>query len=315
MAIYTHPEPPGDGGSSHASFDDIKIRKRSADEEAPREDAIGSQTSATLLAELTRSIDAVITAREIESALLRPIAGAIGADATALFELDVDDGSPRDIREATLSSSIVGVLAPYRRSLFRDDPLYSTPPRKPTAMSAIMRETSRPEISAYYDNFLVPQGIGDIVGVHFPVMTQLGQRAFSVSFTRRTGSPSYSLREEALLGDVLPLIALACANVALREDLAALQARIDGMTLPAHGSSAEMSWHRSLRNGPALDVLTEREREIASLVYDGHTNLSMASLLKISTRTVENHLRNIYEKIGIRSRMQLATWIRLNRAN
>lgn len=272
---------------------------------------MSSPSNEGLFAELTRSIDAVVTAREIEATLLRPIAGAIGADATALFELEIDNGLPKDIRDATLSRSIAGVLAPYRRSLFRDDPLYAAPSRKPAAMSAIMRDACRPEIMAYYDGFLVPQGIGDIIGVHFPVAAHFGQRIFSVSFTRRTGSPSYSIREAQLLGDVLPLISLACANVALREDLATMQARMDETAARAGRSPPETNWHRFLYDaGVTLAVLTEREREISGLIYDGYTNLSIASVLGISIRTVENHLRNIYEKLGIGSRMQLAAWLR-----
>ncbi|KQX17887.1 MULTISPECIES: helix-turn-helix transcriptional regulator [unclassified Sphingomonas] len=272
---------------------------------------MGSPSNESLFAELTRSIDAVVTAREIEATLLRPIAGAIGADATALFELEIDNGLPKDIRDATLSRSIAGVLAPYRRSLFRDDPLYAAPSRKPAAMSAIMRDACRPEIRAYYDGFLVPQGIGDIIGVHFPVAAHFGQRNFSVSFTRRTGSPSYSTREAELLGDMLPLIALACANVALREDLATMQAQMDETAARAGRSRPETNWHRFLYDGGmTMAVLTEREREISGLIYDGYTNLSIASVLGISIRTVENHLRNIYEKLGIGSRMQLAAWMR-----
>lgn len=274
-----------------------------------------SPSNERLFAKLTRSIDAAATPREIEATLLQPIAHAIDADATALFELEVDNGFPKDVRDATLSRSIAGVLAPYRRSLFRDDPLYAAPSRQPAAMSAIMRDTCRPEIMAYYDSFLVPQGIGDIIGVHFPVTAHFGQRIFSVSFTRRTGSPSYSPREAQLLTDMIPLITLACSNVALREDLGVMQARLDELSASTARSHSERNWHRFLyRDSAAVDLLTGREREIAGLIYDGYTNLSIASLLSISVRTVENHLRNIYEKLGIGSRMQLAAWLRSKHA-
>ena len=51
--------------------------------------------------------------------------------------------------------------------------------------------------------------------------------------------------------------------------------------------------------------LTEREREIALLVTAGRTNREIAEQLVLSTRTIEAHLRNIFGKLGVRSRVEL----------
>jgi DNA-binding NarL/FixJ family response regulator/tetratricopeptide (TPR) repeat protein len=66
--------------------------------------------------------------------------------------------------------------------------------------------------------------------------------------------------------------------------------------------------HRVRRqaDGQSLDVLTGREREIADLVAAGRTNREVAEQLVLSTKTVEAHLRNIYAKLGVRSRVELA---------
>jgi DNA-binding CsgD family transcriptional regulator len=53
-------------------------------------------------------------------------------------------------------------------------------------------------------------------------------------------------------------------------------------------------------------ILTPREFEIAQLVALGKTNRSIASILCVSQRTVENHLYSIYGKLGLRSRTELA---------
>jgi DNA-binding CsgD family transcriptional regulator len=53
--------------------------------------------------------------------------------------------------------------------------------------------------------------------------------------------------------------------------------------------------------------LTEREQAIARMVAGGATNNDVARRLYISTKTVEYHLGNIYAKLGISSRRQLAT--------
>jgi len=53
---------------------------------------------------------------------------------------------------------------------------------------------------------------------------------------------------------------------------------------------------------------TRREREIAALVADGLTNREIAERLVLSERTVEGHIANLFAKVNVNSRTQLATW-------
>jgi ATP-dependent transcriptional regulator len=52
--------------------------------------------------------------------------------------------------------------------------------------------------------------------------------------------------------------------------------------------------------------LTRREREVLRLVADGLSNRKVAAELFISEVTVKVHLRHIYEKLGVRNRMEAA---------
>jgi DNA-binding CsgD family transcriptional regulator len=54
------------------------------------------------------------------------------------------------------------------------------------------------------------------------------------------------------------------------------------------------------------DDLTAQERQIAELARDGVSNPEIAARLFLSRRTVEWHLRNVFNKLGIRSRQDLA---------
>jgi ATP/maltotriose-dependent transcriptional regulator MalT len=63
---------------------------------------------------------------------------------------------------------------------------------------------------------------------------------------------------------------------------------------------------RRAASGGADGPLTEREREIADLVAAGRTNREVAEQLVLSPKTIEAHLRNIYAKLGVRSRVELA---------
>jgi len=56
--------------------------------------------------------------------------------------------------------------------------------------------------------------------------------------------------------------------------------------------------------GPGL---SPREAEIAELIASGEATADIAEVLGISPRTVENHTRSIYEKLGVQTRAQLAS--------
>jgi ATP/maltotriose-dependent transcriptional regulator MalT len=58
--------------------------------------------------------------------------------------------------------------------------------------------------------------------------------------------------------------------------------------------------------GDGIGSLTERELEVARLVVDRRTNTQIAAELFLSKKTVETHLRNIFAKLGVASRVELA---------
>jgi DNA-binding NarL/FixJ family response regulator len=53
-------------------------------------------------------------------------------------------------------------------------------------------------------------------------------------------------------------------------------------------------------------MLSAREREVLQLVVDGASNDEIGSRLGISSRTVESHLRRLFERFGVASRTELA---------
>jgi DNA-binding NarL/FixJ family response regulator len=52
--------------------------------------------------------------------------------------------------------------------------------------------------------------------------------------------------------------------------------------------------------------LSDREREVLRLVVDGASNDEIGARLGISSRTVESHLRRLFERLGVASRTELA---------
>ena len=55
--------------------------------------------------------------------------------------------------------------------------------------------------------------------------------------------------------------------------------------------------------------LSARELEVARLVADGLSNPAIASALFISVLTVKTHVAHILAKLGLDSRVQLASWV------
>ena len=71
---------------------------------------------------------------------------------------------------------------------------------------------------------------------------------------------------------------------------------------PVAGAPASSSRERE------RSLLSQREREIVALVAQGFKNKEMAEKMFISEQTVKNHLHNIFDKLGVSDRLELALY-------
>ena len=55
-----------------------------------------------------------------------------------------------------------------------------------------------------------------------------------------------------------------------------------------------------------VDALTETERRVAALVTQGHTNREIAAAMFVTRNTIQTHIQHIFQKLGVRSRTELA---------
>ena len=58
-------------------------------------------------------------------------------------------------------------------------------------------------------------------------------------------------------------------------------------------------------DGPSL---SEREGEVVRLLVQGFTNRLIADRLGIGERTVDSHVDHVRDKLGVRTRAQIASW-------
>jgi DNA-binding NarL/FixJ family response regulator len=73
---------------------------------------------------------------------------------------------------------------------------------------------------------------------------------------------------------------------------------------------AEHALLKGRRNLRGATRMTQREKEIISLIVEGMSNKEIAGKLNIATFTVKSHVHNILEKLALHSRLQIANFSR-----
>lgn len=81
-----------------------------------------------------------------------------------------------------------------------------------------------------------------------------------------------------------------------------------GSVISPHLADCLVRDYATACKGEPQRILSERESELIRLVALGMTDLEIGSQLFISPRTVQSHLGNIREKLGVRRRAELARW-------
>jgi DNA-binding NarL/FixJ family response regulator len=173
------------------------------------------------------------------------------------------------------------------------------------------------------------RGLLESAGVHVVASCT---RAADLERLLRARAPDVALLDADLAADVDQLLQVARmampqgALVLLAQDIDPVLARrtfaadIDGVVLKSATSEEVVAslqrivaghavfpsaWLSAAR-APAQDALSERQREVLELIAQGLPNESIAERLFISKNTVKFHVAAIYERLGVRNRVQAA---------
>jgi DNA-binding NarL/FixJ family response regulator len=134
-----------------------------------------------------------------------------------------------------------------------------------------------------------------------------------------TAVPGYGrlcLVDQYDLGQIVALLRAGASGVLSRD--ATVPELVRGLTAagreeivlpPALAAPALAALARGeVRPHQSVETLTDREREVLSLLAQGLTNKDIAQSLFLSVRTIEAHLRSIYSKLNVASRTEAALW-------
>jgi DNA-binding CsgD family transcriptional regulator len=139
---------------------------------------------------------------------------------------------------------------------------------------------------------------GEEAARHYEEAVGLAEQAGPFDFARiRLLYGEYLRRERRRTDARAQLHAALEAFERLRAEPWAERARAE---LRATGETARK------RDPSTTDQLTPQELQISRLVAEGLSNKEIAAQLFLSPRTIDSHLRNVFSKLGIKSRTQLA---------
>jgi predicted ATPase/DNA-binding CsgD family transcriptional regulator len=119
----------------------------------------------------------------------------------------------------------------------------------------------------------------------------------------------FGLRTRGWWRTAVPAARAAAARLTSRAqyDSALAAGRAMSQRDAVRSALAERSGHRR-DTVPGTHPLSQREWQVVTLLTQGLTNRQIAARMHLSVRTVETHVRNIRDALGLRSRTHIAAW-------
>jgi DNA-binding NarL/FixJ family response regulator len=161
-------------------------------------------------------------------------------------------------------------------------------------------ETFRPDVVFIQEEVLAESG-GNLISDVLKVAPQC-----KVVATASTSSDESSMRHVrngacgVILKSVDPQLFVKCARRVTAGETWLPKKHVSTMA-----KLLEASPEKSLR---PVDTLTRREKVIISYLMQGWHNKEISTHLAISEQTVKNHLRTIYDKVGVSDRLELVLY-------
>jgi DNA-binding NarL/FixJ family response regulator len=137
-----------------------------------------------------------------------------------------------------------------------------------------------------------------------PTMTDDGARMARELRTVRPDLPILLLSQHIATRHAVDLVATGAFGYLLKDRVLHVDDFLDAVRRVGAGGSAldpaiVGALVRPGRDGDRLTALTAREREVLALVAEGLSNSAISVHLVVAERTVETHMRAIFQKLGL----------------
>jgi DNA-binding NarL/FixJ family response regulator len=218
----------------------------------------------------------------------------------------------------TVTTDVIRVLIIDDQNLFRD------------GIANLLSSQTGIEVAGCADNVAtaieaIRKLTPDIALVGWPATSANCHRVFAAIQESKLATRVIMLVNEDVKEDFLDAVRQGCCGIVPRQTSTELLIKsirrvhagefwLDRMTtadvirrLAKKGASAPNAGAR-LGIREQSGALSGREREIVVLVAQGFKNREMAERMFISEQTVKNHLHNIFDKLGVSDRLELALY-------
>ena len=278
---------------------------------------------------------------DIKATLMAPIRIAGEIHATLLLD-NFDDRAaftPDARRLAELFASLVGVALKHLQLETRTKALLAEFSRlfEQSFVATVILDPHAGTVVACNESFLTLTALrrDEVVGQKASILERVVDRAWLETSLRKLDAGRAVPRGEAALqtttGQGLWCLASAerfevdsCHYVLSFVDITERKLTEEDLFQAVHDVIHDASWlgrsimerfaeRRALRQAPAqapAKALSAREREVLALIARGHSNRQIARLLGLSEATVRNYTSHVYQKIGVRSRVEAVVWAR-----
>jgi DNA-binding NarL/FixJ family response regulator len=137
-----------------------------------------------------------------------------------------------------------------------------------------------------------------------PSMTDDGARVARTLRDDQPGLPILLLSQHVVTSHAVELVPTGAFGYLLKDRVLHVADFLDAVRrVGAGGSALDPALVGALispgRAGDPLGTLSAREREVLSLVAQGWSNAAVSARLVVAERTVETHMRSIFQKLGL----------------
>lgn len=246
----------------------------------------------------------VLSTNEFGPVLLRSVRRLIDFDFLMVFGYQ-GDNRPLALGDTLPEASRGVVIRAYCTAPYVLDPFYQRVAAGVQQGCYRLRDIApdRFRQSEYFRSHYRLTGIREEVGFYFPLGAgQHGPMTGVLSLARWAESPALGRGDMDLLQALSPVIAGLCARQWADLVHPIGHARAGSPREPSHRDASQVE--AAYRQFGA-EHLSERERQIVSLILQGHSTGSVAHLLDISPGTVKVHRKNIYRKLNLSTQAEL----------